>query len=106
MAIALSVDLTERMQRAGWLYWRVYETRFRKADFRDRFGEELDEAYGRYLRPARWLRLLKDDGERIVLSDSGAFWLHAAEDLLSIDYVSRLWSDARRDLWPERAVLS
>ncbi|MEI6726179.1 MAG: coproporphyrinogen-III oxidase family protein [Actinomycetes bacterium] len=106
MAIALSVDLTERMQRAGWLYWRVYETRFRKADYRDRFGEELDEAYGRYLRPAQWLGLLKDDGERIVLSDSGAFWLHAGEDLLSIDYVSRLWGEARRDLWPEQAILS
>ena len=33
MAIALSVNLTERMQRAGWLYWRIYETRFRKADY-------------------------------------------------------------------------
>ena len=106
MAIALSVDLTERMQRAGWLYWRIYETRFRKADYRDRFGEALDDAYGRYLRPARWLGLLRDDGERVVLSDSGAFWLHACEDLLSIDYVGKLWGEARRDLWPVRATLS
>ncbi len=51
MAIALSVDLTEKMQRAGWLYWRIYETSFRKADYRERFGEDLDTAYGRYLRP-------------------------------------------------------
>jgi len=106
MAIALSAGLTERMQRAGWLYWRVYETRFRKADYRKRFGEELDEAYGRYLRLGKLLGLLRDDGEQIVLSDSGAFWLHAGEDLLSIDYVSRLWGEAGRDLWPERAILS
>ena len=51
MGIALSIDLTERMQRAGWLYWRVYETRFRKADYQERFGEDLDAAYGRYLGP-------------------------------------------------------
>jgi len=106
MGIALSVGLTERMQRAGWLYWRIYETRFRKADYRDRFGEDLDAAYGGYLRLARWLGLLTDDGERIVLSDSGAFWLHACEDLLSIGFVSTLWGASRRDLWPERAILS
>ena len=106
MAIALAVDLTEKMQRAGWLYWRVYETRFRKADYRERFGEDLDAAYGRYLRPARRLGLLKDDGEWIALSDGGAFWLHACEDLLSIGYVSQLWGASRRELWPERAILS
>jgi menaquinone C8-methyltransferase len=105
MGIALSVDLTERMQRAGWLYWRVYETRFRKADYKDRFGEDLDIACGRYLRALGRLGLLKDDGERIVLSDRGAFWLHACEDLLSIEYVSRLWGASRRDLWPERVTL-
>jgi len=106
LAIALSVDLTQKMQRAGWLYWRVYETRFRRADYRERFGEDLDAAYGRYLRPARRLGLLKDDGEWIALSDDGAFWLHACEDLLSIGYVSQLWGASRRELWPERAILS
>jgi len=106
LAIALSVDLTEEMQRAGWLYWRVYETRFRKADYRERFGEDLDAAYGRSLTAARRLGLLKDDGEQIALSDSGAFWLHAAEDLLSIEFVSTLWGSSRRDLWPERAILA
>jgi coproporphyrinogen III oxidase-like Fe-S oxidoreductase len=106
MGVALSIDLTEAMQRAGWLYWRIYETRFRKADYLERFGEELDGAYGRYLRPMGRLGLLKDDGERIVLSDRGAFWLHAWEDLLSIDYVSKLWGASQRDPWPERAILA
>ena len=54
----------------------------------------------------RRLGLLQDDGERIVLSDRGAFWLHACEDLLSIDYVSKLWGASRRDPWPERAILA
>ena len=106
MAIALSVDLTEKMQRAGWLYWRIYETRFCKAAYRERFDEELDAAYGRYLTAARRLGLLRDDGEQITLSDSSAFWLHAAEDLLSIEFVSTLWGSSRRDLRPERAILS
>jgi coproporphyrinogen III oxidase-like Fe-S oxidoreductase len=106
LGIALSIDLSEKMQRAGWLYWRIYETRFRKGDYRDRFGEDLDATYGRYLRPLRRLGLLTDDGEQVVLSDRGTFWLHAGQDLLSIDYVSKLWGAARRDPWPDEVTLS
>lgn len=104
-AIALSVDLSERMQRAGWLYWRVYETAWRKADYQERFGTDFDTAYGGWLKLLTMLGFLKDNAERIVLSDRGAFWLHAFEDLFSIDYVSRLWGVSERDPWPEQVLL-
>ena len=104
-AVALSLDLTERMQRAGWLYWRISETRFAKADYRERFGEDIDRAYGRYLWVLKRLGFLRDDGERITLSDRGAFWLHAGEDILSIDYISKLWGTSKRDQWPEKVIL-
>ena len=103
--IALSVDLSDRMQRAGWLYWRIYETRFSKADYRERFGESIEDRYGRHLRFLQMLGFLKVDGERIVLSDRGSFWLHACEDILSIDYISKLWGAAKRDQWPEKVIL-
>jgi oxygen-independent coproporphyrinogen-3 oxidase len=105
LPIALSVDLTERMQRAGWLYWRIYETRFEKADYRTRFGGDIDHTYGTYLKLLAFLGFLKDDGNRIVLSDRGAFWLHALEDVLSIDYISKLWGASKRDPWPDEVVL-
>lgn len=104
-AIALSVELSKRMQRAGWLYWRIYETAWRKADYHDRFGSDFDAAYGAWFRLLAILGFLKDDGERIVLSDRGAFWLHAFEDLFSIDYVSRLWGISGREPWPEQVSL-
>jgi oxygen-independent coproporphyrinogen-3 oxidase len=105
LPISLSVDLTERMQRAGWLYWRIYETRFEKADYRKRFGCEIDRAYGTYLKLLELLGFLKDDGTRIVLSDRGAFWLHALEDILSIDYIGKLWGTSQRNPWPDEVVL-
>jgi oxygen-independent coproporphyrinogen-3 oxidase len=104
-AVALSVELTERMQRAGWLYWRIYETKFAKNDYQERFGEDLDRAYGRYFQFLRLLGFLKDDGERIALTDRGSFWLHAGEDILSIDYISKLWGASRRNPWPDKVVL-
>jgi coproporphyrinogen III oxidase-like Fe-S oxidoreductase len=105
MPIALSLDLSEEMQRAGWLYWRIYETRFRKSDFRKRFGVEFDEIYGRYVVPLSLVGLLREDRDAVVLSDAGAYWLHVLQDLFSLDYVSRLWGTSRQEPWPERVVL-
>jgi oxygen-independent coproporphyrinogen-3 oxidase len=105
MPIALSVDLTERMQMAGWLYWRIYETRFRKADFRERFGRDFDEVYGRPAKLLARLGMLEAHDGQVVLSDGGAYWLHALQDLFSLDYVDKLWGDSKRNPWPERVVL-
>jgi oxygen-independent coproporphyrinogen-3 oxidase len=105
MAIALSLDLSERMQMAGWLYWRIYETRFEKADFLSRFGQKFDRVYGKYFRALGLLGFSKDDGNRIVLTDRGTYWLHALEDVLSLEYISRLWGTSNQEPWPQRVPL-
>jgi oxygen-independent coproporphyrinogen-3 oxidase len=103
--IALSIELTEEMQMAGWLYWRIYETRFRRSAFRSRFGASLDSVYGNAARALSLAGLVRDDGDELVLSNDGIYWLHALQDLFSIEYVSRLWGTSRRDPWPERVLL-
>jgi coproporphyrinogen III oxidase-like Fe-S oxidoreductase len=105
MPIALSLDLTLDMQMAGWLYWRVYETRFKKSDFRKRFGVDFDGVYARYVKPLSAAGLLREDGDEVILSDAGAYWLHVLQDLFSIDYVSRLWGTSKQEPWPEVVVL-
>jgi oxygen-independent coproporphyrinogen-3 oxidase len=105
MPIALSLDLSENMQMAGWLYWRIYETRFEKSDFKKSFGKDFDMVYGKYVKPLAALGFLKGDGERIILSDKGIYWLHAFEDLFSIEYISKLWGTSKQEPWPEKVVL-
>jgi coproporphyrinogen III oxidase-like Fe-S oxidoreductase len=105
MPIALSLELSEPMQMAGWLYWRIYETRFRKSDFVKRFAREFDSVFGKYLRPLSWTGLVRDDGEEVVLSDEGTYWLHVLEDLFSIDYVGKLWGASQGEPWPHKVVL-
>ena len=61
--------------------------------------------YGKYKKPLALLGFLKDDGERVVLSDKGTYWLHAFEDLFSIDYISKLWGTSKQEPWPEKVVL-
>lgn len=104
-AIALSLDLSESMQMAGWLYWRIYQTKFGKKDFQRRFEKDFDGIVGKYFKPLRFLGFLKDDGEKIVLTDKGSYWLHALEDVFSIEYISRLWGTSKQEPWPERVSL-
>jgi coproporphyrinogen III oxidase-like Fe-S oxidoreductase len=104
-AIALALDLSESMQMAGWLYWRIYEARFEKRDFQRRFGQDFDRVYGKYFKLLGLLGFLKDDGEQIVLTDKGTYWLHSLEDLFSIEYISRLWGTSKQKPWPERVLL-
>jgi oxygen-independent coproporphyrinogen-3 oxidase len=106
MPIALSLDLSESMQMAWWLYWRVYETRFRRNDFKKRFARDFNEVWGKYLKFFPLFGLIKkDDGNEVILSDKGTFWLHALEDLFSLDYISKLWGTSKQEPWPEKVVL-
>jgi coproporphyrinogen III oxidase-like Fe-S oxidoreductase len=105
MPIALSLELTETMQMAGWLYWRLYETRFNKSDFRRRFGKEFNDVYGNYMKLLSFLGFMNDNGKQTALTDSGAYWLHSFEDLFSINYVSKLWGTSKTFPWPQRVVL-
>jgi len=105
LPIALSVALSEPMQMAGWLYWRIYETRWQKADFQRRFGKSFDAVYGQYLKPLAYLGLLTDRGGEIVLTDAGCYWIHALQDLFSIDYVGQLWGTSQEDPWPAELIL-
>jgi oxygen-independent coproporphyrinogen-3 oxidase len=104
--VALSVDLTENMQMAGWLYWRIYETRFLKNDFEKRFKTSFDGKYGKEMKILSRIGFLRDDGLQIALSDKGAYWLHAFEDWFSIDFISKLWGSSKNIPWPEKVVLT
>jgi len=105
MPIALSLELSKRMQMAGWLYWRIYETRFKKSDFEWRFHESFDAISGKYLRLLSFLGLLIEREAEITLTDTGAYWLHALQDVFSIDYVSQLWGTSQENPWPTEVIL-
>jgi coproporphyrinogen III oxidase-like Fe-S oxidoreductase len=104
--IALSLDLSENMQMAWWVYWRVYETRFRRSDFKKRFGRDFNALYGKYFKLFSLQGMIEsDDGDEIVLNDRGSFWLHALEDIFSLNYISKLWGTSKEEPWPEKVVL-
>ncbi len=103
--VALSVDLSEKAQMAGWLYWRIYETKFRKSDFSQRFNRSFDKEFGTFIKQLKMIGFLTIGQDTIQLTDKGAYWLHAFEDFFSIDYISKLWGNSKANPWPGQVIL-
>lgn len=103
--IALSMNLSEKTQMAGWLYWRIYETKFRKSDFKLRFQRSFDKEFGTYTKVLDRIRFLNIEDDDINLTDIGTYWLHAFEDFFSIDYINKLWGTSGRNPWPDNVIL-
>ena len=103
--IALSIDLSEEMQMAGWLYWRFYETKFKKSDFKNRFNASFDKKYGTHMKILNQIGFLKNGKNKITLTDKGTYWIHAFEDFFSIDYINKLWGTSKFNPWPEKVIL-
>jgi coproporphyrinogen III oxidase-like Fe-S oxidoreductase len=104
-SIALSIDLPEKAQMAGWLYWRIYETKFSKSDFRHRFDRSFDKEFGAYMKLMAKIGFLKNGSDQINLTDKGTYWIHAFEDFFSIDYINKLWGTSKTNPWPEHVIL-
>ena len=99
-AIALRMPFAGEMSGWWWLYWRLYDTRIPL--------DGLDDSLGKDARKARrWLALAQRAGfavhrdGHLELTESGAFWLHLAQNYFALNYVNTLWTQARREPWPQ-----
>ncbi len=103
-AIALRMPFAGEMSGWWWLYWRFYDTRIPLDD--------LDVALGTDAHKARqWLRVVEQagfavhNGRHLELTESGAFWLHLAQNYFALNYVNTLWTQARREPWPQALAI-
>jgi len=85
------------------LYWRIYETEIAKADLCDHFGD--NSAVRHLTQAASAMRLLVDDGDRYVLTERGAFWIHLLQNYYVLNYIDKVWTTAMRTPWPGRIEL-
>lgn len=103
--IAVAIDLSIPMQMSGWLYWRIYETKFNKSDFEKRFSTDFDEYYLRYMEYLEHIGFVTIIKDKFTLTDRGTYWIHAFEDFFSIDYINKLWGTSRSNPWPKNVKL-
>jgi coproporphyrinogen III oxidase-like Fe-S oxidoreductase len=98
--IALRMPFAGEMSGWWWLYWRFYDTRIPLDDLTAALGADASKA-------RRWLRAVKQAGLAVhqdgylELTEAGAFWLHLAQNYFALNYVNTLWTQARREPWPQ-----
>ena len=99
-SIALRLPFAGEMSGWWWLYWRFYDTRIPLDGLDAALGNDAPKA-------RRWLRALEQTGLAVrkdgclQLTEPGAFWLHLAQNHFALNYVNSLWTEARREPWPQ-----
>ncbi len=98
--IALRMPFEGEMAGWWWLYWRFYDTRIPMGLLDEELGDDADKAR-RWLSAVRHAGLAQRVNGSLELTDSGAFWLHLAQNHFALSYVNTLWTAARKTPWPE-----
>ena len=103
---AISMPVSTRLERMFWLYWRLYETRFPKAAYRDFFGSDPELDFAGVFRLLRLLGFVeKETDEWLTLNTRGCHWVHLAQNLLALNDINTVWTAARAVPFPERIEL-
>ena len=102
--IALRMPFAGEMSGWWWLYWRLYDTRIPLDDLEAAMGSDAPKA-------RRWLRVFEQAGLAVrkdrwlELTEAGAFWLHLGQNYFALNYVNALWTQARREPWPQAVAI-
>lgn len=99
--IALRMPFEAEMAGWWWLYWRFYDTRIPMVALDDALSVDAAKAR-RWLSAVRFAGLATRRNGTLELTDSGAFWLHLAQNHFALSYVNTLWTAARQTPWPRR----
>jgi oxygen-independent coproporphyrinogen-3 oxidase len=101
------MPVDRRLERAYWLYWRVYELKILDNDFQDLFGNAftLDSVFSNVLKPFEMAGMIEKKNGGYYVTEPGAYWIHRLQNEYSLNYINRLWGSCRREAWPEEVFL-
>ncbi len=99
LPIALRMPFSDQMQGWWWLYWRFYDTSIPVGALDGELGPDAAKAR-RWLSAVQTAGLAHRNNGSLDLTESGAFWLHLAQNHFALSYVNTLWTAARLAAWP------
>lgn len=102
---ALVMPVNRRLEMAYWLYWRVYEMKIPRADFRELFDEEIETVYGSLLNLLVRSGMVSRENGSYRIGPESAYWIHRVQNEYSLNYINRLWGTCREEAWPKEVRL-
>ena len=103
LPVALALELTPELSDCVWLYWQLYGTRVSGTGLAEMRSPERPRR--QLLALMRRLGWCRPEGDDWVLTEPGAFWLHLLQNHLMLNYISRVWTEARTNPWPQAIAL-
>jgi len=100
--LSLRMNVTQKMGKLFWLYWRLYETVIPKNNYKIIFKTDIYHDFGEFLKLIKFLNLIElENDEKIVLNKKGCHWIHLAQNFFALNYVNKIWSTCQNNLYPE-----
>jgi len=100
LPIALTMDMTPKLRRYYWLYWRFYDTYIDSQQLRETFRKDVKLKI--IFIHAKLLGLIKEKQNQIELTERGAFYIHLLQNYFILNYIDRVWSAAMKESWPDK----
>jgi coproporphyrinogen III oxidase-like Fe-S oxidoreductase len=102
-AEVVKMDYTKRMDNYYWLYWKLYETQFSEAEFKNRFkNDQKIKLFMQLLLIGKFLELR---GVQYKLTRKGMLYVHLLQNLFALNYISKTWDEMMKNSEPREIVL-
>lgn len=98
LPVSIHLKITEKLSNYYWFYWKLYETNF----LTDVFQKHSDLKMKSILKLFRLLRFVEEKNDRIYLTNTGAFWIHLAQNAFVLDYINKVWAIMKNEAFPKR----
>lgn len=97
--------MTEREKMIFWLFWRCYDGVIDENRFYELFNEDMKNEFRILFTALKILKMIRSEGNKVVLTDLGRFAYHYVEKQYSIHYLDKLWQSSMQQPWIEELNL-
>lgn len=106
LPISINMNVSKKLEKVFWLYWRLYETTIVKNIYKEMFHSNLEKDFGSILKLIRILGFVEYEDENILkLNTKGSHWIHLVQNHYALNYVSKVWSVSKNNPWPDQIKL-
>lgn len=99
LPLALKMDFTDDMLRYYWFYWKLYDTYINIKEMEEHFRN--DRRLNKIMRLSNLLGFYEKKNGYIILTEKGSFYLHLLQNYFLLNYISKVWSKAMEEPFPE-----
>jgi oxygen-independent coproporphyrinogen-3 oxidase len=104
--ISLTMNVSKRMAKLFWLYWRFYETIIPVQEYSKLFNSNIWHDFPGLLKFIKLAGFSEKYTQDIIrLNKQGSHWIHLAQNYFALNYVARIWTRCIKDPFPEKIVL-